>query len=62
MTDGRGEQGRRPPRALVAVLVVVGAVPVVTGALGVGGGLVIGPGPDATSRYFDGEYRFLNAV
>ena len=52
----------RLPHTLVVALVLVGAVPVLTGALGVVGGLALGPGPDETSRYFDGEYRFLNAV
>ncbi len=52
----------RLPRPLAVALAVIGAVPVGTGLLGVVGGLSIGPGPDETSRYFDSEYRFLNAV
>ncbi|NIZ91673.1 DUF4345 domain-containing protein [Kineococcus rubinsiae] len=49
-------------RALVVVVGLLGAVPVGTGLLGVVGGLTIGPGPADAVRYFDSEYRFLNAV
>jgi hypothetical protein len=44
------------------LLTLTAVIPVGTGALGIVGGLLLGPGPDATSAYFDSEYRFLNGI
>jgi Domain of unknown function (DUF4345) len=49
------------PRTLRVLIGVIAVVPLATGVLGIVGGLTIGPDGEA-ARYFDSEYRFLNAV
>lgn len=49
-------------RLLRALLVLLGLVPVATGLLGVIGGVTLDPTGNASSHYFDSEYRFLNGV
>ncbi|GAB7039604.1 MULTISPECIES: DUF4345 domain-containing protein [Catenuloplanes] len=49
-------------RLLRALLTLLGLVPVVTGLLGVIGGVTFDPTDNASSHYFDSEYRFLNGV
>lgn len=60
--DGDRQLNRGRPRVLMVLLVLTALVPIGTGALGVVGGLLLGPGPDATTDYFDSEYRFLNGI
>lgn len=47
-------------RALLVVLVVLGAVPVLTGLLGIIGGPASAPGGGPTTASVDSEYRFVN--
>ena len=45
--------------SLIVILALLGAVPVLTGVVGIVGGLEFSPG--GGPNYLDSEYRFLNA-
>ncbi|GAA2534874.1 DUF4345 domain-containing protein [Winogradskya humida] len=49
-------------RLLRLLLALLGLIPVGTGLLGVIGGVTLDPSGNASSHYFDSEYRFLNGV
>ncbi|MFC8796704.1 DUF4345 domain-containing protein [Promicromonospora sp. NPDC057138] len=48
-------------RTLLVVIAVLGAVPVLSGLLGIVGGPAALPGGEAVNATVDGEYRFVNA-
>lgn len=52
--------GPRERSLLLAILALLGAVPVATGALGVLGGPEKAPGGGPTTASVDSEYRFVN--
>lgn len=47
-------------RLLLAVLWLLGAVPIATGLLGIIGGPTVAPGGGPTTPSLDSEYRFVN--